>query len=152
MIYKFMAWITQAVFVLGIAISLSVAFVPEAFSQERVSKPKTVKIKPIKANVVKTEVSLFCKGQSVESSTSRGTTTYTCGGGGSAAGTTIKAYPGVAKSKVNCDYSMDDDGNTTWHGCTCSADGDSNCTSFITKCAQAGDDVGGNSGAATCSP
>ena len=152
MMYKLMAWITQAVFVLGIAISLSVAFVPEAFSQERVSKPKTVKMKPIKANVVKTEVSLFCKGLKVETSTSRGTTTYTCGGSGAAAGTTIQANPGVAKSKINCDYSQDGDGNVTWHGCTCTADGDSNCTSFITHCAQEGDEVGGNSGAATCSP
>ncbi len=69
------------------------------------------------------------------------------------ASTSLKAAGGDGglRAEINCNYS-ESGGTITWLGCTCSANDDGNCTQFITNCAEQGDEVGGNSGSASCSP
>ena len=101
------------------------------------------------------EVTSLCNPQKTRSSSRGGQLSYVCEGKQPTprpASATLKAaVGGGVRSEIICKY-KEAGGEKTWLGCTCSADEDSNCTDFITWCAEQGDEVGGNSGSATCAP
>jgi hypothetical protein len=100
----------------------------------------------------------ICGSREVVSSSRNSKTTYSCkskparAAVSSSAGGSIKsADDGGLRSEIHCSYS-ESGGQKTWLGCTCKANDEGNCTNFITWCAEQGDEVGGNSGGASCSP
>lgn len=130
---------------------LALAAAPDASAQERATvKPQ----RAIMATQAPAEIKSLCNPKKVESRD--GGTRYTCEGkqptprpGGAMS---VKSPgSGGLKAEINCSYS-ESGGAMKWTGCTCSANDDGNCTNFITWCAEQGDEVGGNSGSASCSP
>ena len=102
------------------------------------------------------EVSSLCNPKKVEKSARRGKTTFSCEGKKptprpGAQANYKAAGDGGLRSDINCSYS-ESGGVMKWLGCSCTADDESNCTGFITWCADQGDEVSGNSGGASCSP
>ena len=102
------------------------------------------------------EVTSLCNPKKVKQSARRGKTIYSCEGKKptprpGAQANYKAAGDGGLRSDIDCSYS-ESGGVMTWLGCTCTADDDSNCTGFITWCADQGDEVSGNSGGASCSP
>ena len=102
------------------------------------------------------EVVSLCNPKKVKQSARRGKTIYSCEGKKPTprpgTQTNFKAADdGGLRSDIDCSYS-ESGGAMNWLGCTCTADDDSNCTGFITWCADQGDEVSGNSGGASCSP
>ncbi len=103
----------------------------------------------------------MCGSREVVSKKRGNQTTYSCKSkpkrastaSSASASTSLKAAGGDGglRAEINCNYS-ESGGTITWLGCTCSANDDGNCTQFITNCAEQGDEVGGNSGSASCSP
>lgn len=103
----------------------------------------------------------MCGAREVTSSTRGSKTKYSCTSkpkraastsSSSAGSMSIKAADtGGLRAEINCSYS-ESGGVTKWLGCTCKANDDGNCNAFITNCVEEGDDVGGNSGGASCSP
>lgn len=103
----------------------------------------------------------MCGSREVASSKRGNRTTYSCkatpkraaSGAGTGAATSLKVAGGDGglRAEINCSYS-ESGGTITWLGCTCSANDDGNCNQFITNCAENGDEVGGNSGSASCGP
>ena len=114
--------------------------------RQTTAKPMVVQAKPVGT----TQLKRFCEDR--PASSRRGSkTTYTCkSNAGSSAGS-IQAQPTVERADVNCSYS-DSGGVMTWLGCTCKANDDGNCNNFISNCVEAGDDIEGNSGSASCGP
>jgi len=100
------------------------------------------------------EVTSLCNPDKVESAEIGGNTTYTCEGKRptprSGAASKYKAARSP-RADINCSYSDRGD-KSEWMGCNCTADEDSKCTGFIFWCASQGEDVSGNSSAASCSP
>ena len=146
---QFITWFTQTFFIALTAILLTTNF---AVAEDRASTMSRSAIKTMQAQTIPTqkEVRQFCAGQKVDSATHGNVITYSCGD--TADSSSIQARPNVQRSDIDCTYTQDSDGNITWTGCTCTANEESNCTSFITNCAESGDQVDGNSGAASCSP
>ncbi len=137
-------------------IILPIALVPEVQAQAsseiaipaRAKPQMTLQVK--KTNLAKLQQ--FCDPTQAVSSKRGRTTTYTCNTGPGGASTSIQARPQVARADINCDYSQDGGGALTWLGCTCTSNDEGNCNNFITNCVEGGDDVGGNSGSASCDP
>jgi hypothetical protein len=126
---------------------------PDASAQTRaVQKEAATQTMKLQAKPVSTaELNRFCDAGSTTSSKRGGVTTYSCQSKPAGSATSIQARPQVQRSDINCDYS-EQGGAITWLGCTCTANDEGNCNNFITNCVEKGDDVGGNSGGATCSP
>jgi hypothetical protein len=103
--------------------------------------------------VTEAELSSLCNPQKIRTSGRGGRLSYTCEGKPPTPrpGTQVSAAPNRPRAEINCNYS-EKDGVKTWLGCTCKENDDGNCTNFITWCAEQGDEVGGNSGAASCMP
>lgn len=102
------------------------------------------------------EVNSLCNPQKVSSSSRGKQTVYACEGKKPTprpAGTARLKSPGGGglRAEINCTYESSG-GAMTWLGCTCTANDSGNCTNFITWCAEQGDEVGGNSGGASCKP
>jgi len=111
---------------------------------------------PARAQNNPAEVRSLCNPNKLESASRDAKTTFTCQGKRptpkSGAATKYKAANvGGARADINCSYS-ESGGAMKWLGCTCKSDEDGNCTSFITWCAEQGDEVAGSSGGASCSP
>jgi hypothetical protein len=158
MIRKTTYFTSQVLRILSLVTMLSIALVPAAFSQEAVAPVRVekeqpaiaqVKLQPKKVDMA--ELKRFCNPRQTTSSKRGGTTTYTCQAKPEGSTMGLQARPGAARSEINCDYS-EQGGSITWLGCTCKSNDEGNCNTFITNCVEGGDDVGGNSGAATCSP
>lgn len=134
----------------AVVLTICGTFSTAVFAQQQMAA------QPARAQSGTAEVASLCNPKKVESSSRSGRTTFTCEGKkptpkSGAADKYKAASPGGVRSDIACNYS-ESGGAMTWLGCTCKADDDSNCTGFITWCADQGDEVGGNSGSATCSP
>lgn len=109
--------------------------------------------KPARMSTPEPEVASLCNPRTIESSSRGGRSTFTCVGQPPKPrpGTQVAAPTNKPRSEINCNYS-EKDGVKTWLGCNCTANDDGNCNQFISWCAENGDEVGGNSGSATCMP
>jgi len=111
----------------------------------------------LNVQVANAEVASLCNPDKTDSARKGRRTVFTCEGkaptpkAGAARLSIAGGGGGGVRAEITCTY-KDVDGQKTWTGCTCAADDDGNCTNFITWCAEQGDDVGGNSGGATCKP
>ena len=139
--------ISMGLFTLSIAIMLTIAFVPEGFAQRQETA------QPAQTTIAKLKMQAVCDTSKITSSSRGRTTTYTCTGGDPvpAPATSIQMTPMVQRSDISCTYT-ESGGKTTWTGCNCTANDDSDCTTFITNCVSEGDTVNGNAGSASCKP
>ena len=158
MICRIAKFTSQVLYTLCLATTLFVVLIPAAFSKGTVvpvtvtkqqSTVTQVKLQPQKAD--KAELKRFCSPGQTTTSKRGSKTTYTCQFNPEPGSMSIKARPGTVRADINCDYS-EQGGVNTWLGCTCKSNDDGNCNSFISNCVEGGDDVGGNSGGASCSP
>ena len=139
----------RVIYMVTVAMMLSFTLVSDIQAQYRVKaeKPERAKLKLKAQKADLKELKNFCKSGHTLSSKRDMTSTYACQTGIGK----IKAGSGAARSEINCDYS-EEGGSITWLGCACKSNDEGNCNNFISNCVEGGDDVGGNSGGASCSP
>jgi hypothetical protein len=140
----------QVLFGTFFTLMLTIGFVPEGFTQQPM-RATVASVAPATA-----ELKSLCNPATIKPGRAGATVTYVCEGKmptAKPAAMGLKAPTGGGvKATIGCTYSQDSQGNNTWTGCTCTADAESNCNSFINWCAEQGDNVGGNSGGASCAP
>jgi hypothetical protein len=146
MFYRFRKSFIIAAVIIVVLSSLTVP----VFAQQQMSA------QPARAQNNPAEVRSLCNPNKLESASLDAKTTFTCQGKrptpkSGAASKYKAANVGGARAEINCSYS-ESGSAMKWLGCTCKSDDDGNCTVFITWCAEQGDEVGGNSGSASCSP
>ena len=133
-------------FYLGIALIL-LCFCFTASAQTRATA-QTMKLDA--SSVATAEVKRLCPSGKAKAKKKGKKTVYYCESTPSSA-QRVSSKPKEQRSEINCDY-KESGGVTTWLGCTCKADEDGNCNQFISNCVEGGDNVGGNSNGASCSP
>jgi hypothetical protein len=138
---------------IALTLVLSVGFCLDACAQTRAVQKETTtqSTKLMATSGNKMELNRFCDASTTKSSKRGKKTTYSCQSKPSGSANSIQANPQVQRSEINCSYS-ESGGVTKWLGCTCKENQEGNCNQFISNCAEAGDEVGGNSGGASCGP
>jgi hypothetical protein len=149
MLIRFSKSVLQLSTGFGLMLALMLAFTSTSWAQTSMVA---------QGSTADSQMKQLCGTREVAKSSRGSKATYSCtskpkraGTSSSTAGSIKAADGGGLRAEIDCSYS-ESGGVQTWLGCTCKENGDGNCTNFITWCAEQGDEVGGNSGSASCSP